>query len=108
MLNGELSSWSSTESGVSQGSILGLLLFFIYINNLSDSLTTNLRIFADNISLSSVVNNANLSVTNLNSDLSKINAWGNQWKMTANPDPNKQAQEVIFSFKNIALSTELS
>ena len=41
----------------------------------------------------------NLSATNLNSDLSKINAWVNHWKMTFNPDPNKQAQEVIFLVK---------
>ena len=44
----------------------------------------------------SVVDNINLSATNLNSDLSKINACANQWKMTFNPDPSKQAQEVIF------------
>ena len=41
-----------------------------------------------------VVDNINLSGNNLNNDLSKINAWANQWKMTFNPDPNKQAQET--------------
>ena len=35
----------------------------------------------------------------MNSDLSRINDWANQWKMTFNPDPNKQSQEVIFSRK---------
>ena len=40
-----------------------------------------------------------MSATNLNSDLSKINAWASQYKMTFNPDPKKQAQEVIFSRK---------
>ena len=104
MLNGHLSSWSSIETGVSQGSILGPLLFLIYINDLSDGLTTNARLFADDVSLFSVVDNINLSATNLNSDLSKINAWANQWKMTFNPDPNKQAQEVIFSRKTKKIS----
>ena len=48
----------------------------------------------------SVVDNINLSATNLNNDSSKIiNAWANQWKMTFNSDPNKQAQDVIFSRK---------
>ena len=37
--------------------------------------------------------------TNPNSDLSKINAWASQWKMNFNPDPKKQAQEVVFSRK---------
>ena len=41
----------------------------------------------------------NLPATNLSSDLSKLNARANQWKMTFNPEPNKQAQKVIFSRK---------
>ena len=95
VLNGQLSSWSNIETGVPQGSILGPLLFLIYINDLSDDVTTNARLFADDMSLFSVADNINLSATNLDSDLSKINAWENQWKITFNPDPNKQAQEVI-------------
>ena len=75
------------------------MLFLIYINDLSEGLTTNARLFAEDVSLFSVVNNINLSANNLNSDLSKINAWANQLKMTFNPDLNKHAQEVIFSRK---------
>ena len=97
VLNGQLSSWSNIETGVPQGSILGPLLFLVYINGLSGGLTTNARLFADDVSLFSVVDNINLSATNLNNDLSKINAWANQWKITFNPYLNKQAQEVIFS-----------
>ena len=47
----------------------------------------------------SVVDDINVSATNLNSDLSKINAWVNQWKMNFNPDPNNQAQDLILSGK---------
>ena len=46
-----------------------------------------------------IVSNMNLLVTNLGSDLSKINAWANQQKMSFKPDPNKQEQEVNFSRK---------
>ena len=99
MLNGHLSSLSNIESGVTQGSIFSPLLFLIYINDLSEGLTINVRLFADNVSLFSVVDNINFSATNLNNNLSKINAWASQWKMTFNPDPNKQALEVIFSRK---------
>ena len=67
---------------------LGPLLLLIYINNLLDGLTTNARLFADDVLLFSVVHNTNLSATNLNSDLSKINASTNQWKMTFNPYSN--------------------
>ena len=41
-----------------------------------------------------VADNINLSAINLNSDLSKINAWANQRKMTFNPEPIKQAQKM--------------
>ena len=43
----------------------------------------------------------------LNSDLARIKQWGFQWKMNFNPDPNKQAQEVIFSrkLKKVCVST---
>ena len=40
-----------------------------------------------------------LSAKNLNDDLKTINKWAFQWKMRFNPDPNIQAQEVIFSRK---------
>ena len=60
VLNGQLSSWSNIASGVPKGSILGPLLFLIYINDLSEGLTTNVRLFADNVSLFSVVDNNNL------------------------------------------------
>ena len=45
----------------------------------------------------------NLSANALNNDLLKIN-WAYQWKMCFNPDPSKQAQEVIFSCKIKKLS----
>ena len=40
-----------------------------------------------------------MSTTNLNNNLNKVRNWTIQWKMNFNPDPSKQAQEVIFSRK---------
>ena len=70
-LNRQYCSWTSIEAGVPQGSILGPLLFLIYINDLSDDLTTNVKLFADDASLFSMVHNRNTSATNLNNDLNK-------------------------------------
>ena len=47
----------------------------------------------------SVINDKHLSANKLNQDLNRINNWAFQWKMSFNPDPSKQAQEVIFSHK---------
>ena len=60
---------------------------------------SNVKLFADDTSLFSVVHDVNTSSTDLNNDLRKISDWAIQWKMSFNPDPSKQAQEVIFSRK---------
>ena len=67
--------------------------------HLSDVLLTNAKLFAEDTSLFSVVRN-NTPATHFNNDLRKISNWAFQWKMSFNPDPNKQAQEVIFSRKH--------
>ena len=99
VLNEQHSSWSNVPAGVPQGSILGPLFFLIYINDLSDGLTSNPKLFADDASLFSVVQNINSTANDLNSDLMKISDWAFQWKMRFNPYLKKQAQEAIFSRK---------
>ena len=49
-----------------------------------------------------MVNDINTSASDLNEDLEKIGNWAFKWQMNFNPDPNKQAQEVIFSRKKTA------
>ena len=49
-LNGQHSRWSDVSAGVPQGSILGPL-FLIYINDLPDNLSSNPKLFADDISI---------------------------------------------------------
>ena len=87
------------QSGAPQGFILGPLLFSIYINDLTDALSSNTKLFADDTSLFSVIHESVITTLELNSDLSRIKQRAFQWKMIFNPDPNKQAQEVIFSRK---------
>ena len=99
MLNGQVSAWASVNAGVPQGSILGPLLFLIYINDLFDNLSSSAKLFADDTSLFSVTHDVNVSARELNDDLRKISNWALHWKMSFNPDVNKQAQEVVFSRK---------
>ena len=56
--------------------------------------------FADDTSLFSKVKDKNCSTVELNNDLKIISYWAIQWKMLFNPDPNKQAVEILFSKKH--------
>ena len=75
VLNGQTSSWTNVLAGVPQGSILGPLFFLIYINDLSDDLSSNPKLFADDTSFFSVVNDKDPSAKELNNDLRKISNW---------------------------------
>ena len=99
LLNGQTSSWELVKSGVPQASVLGPLLFLIYINELPNNLKSNCKIFADDNSLFYKVFDIHVSRVTLNKDLELINSWTFQWKMQFNPDRNKQAQELYFSKK---------
>ena len=51
VLNGSYSSYSTFESGVPRGSVLGPLLFLIYINDLEGNIKSNIKFFADDTML---------------------------------------------------------
>ena len=72
VLNGFSSDYSSNDSGVPQGSVLGPLLFLIYINDLEKNIKSNVKFSADDAVLFSVVNNPVISANELNHDL-KVN-----------------------------------
>ena len=67
-----MSDWSDAKAGVSQGSILSSLLFLININDLSEGLSSNTKLFADHISLFSVILDSNTSALEMNNNLAKI------------------------------------
>ena len=71
VLNGRLSKRSNISARVPQLPILEPLLFLIYINDLSDNLSSNAKLFADDTSLFLVVHDMNQSEINLNDDLGK-------------------------------------
>ena len=100
VLKWQTSSWRPIPADVPQGSILGPLLFLIYINDVPEGLKSNAKLFADDTSFCSIAKNKNDSTKNLTHDLSLISKCVFKWKMLFNSDSTKPAQEVIFSRKN--------
>jgi hypothetical protein len=98
VLNGSLSEWKEVTSGVPQGSVLGPVLFLLYINDLDDSITSKLLKFADDAKLFRNVNNAQ-EVDKLREDLHRLCEWSSEWLMLFNYD---KCKVMHFGYKNLA------
>ena len=72
VLNGQDSKWAPVRAGFPQGSVLGPLLFLIYINDLPENLELSAKLFADDTSLFSTVYNLSESANLLNDDLKNV------------------------------------
>ena len=96
ILNGVTSTWKPVQSGVPQGSVLGPLLFLIFINDLPENIVCQPKLFADDVSLNAVMIDHDEATGNLNADLKLIYEWSIKWKMVFNPDVNKPAEEIVF------------
>jgi hypothetical protein len=83
----------SITAGVPQGSVLGPLLFLIYINDLPVNVTSNLYMFADDTCLYVSSKNLPLNENQLSNDLREITTWANRWLVDFNP--NKTTSMLI-------------
>ena len=80
----EFSSWTSVTSGVPQGSVLGPILFIIYINDLIQVLkNSNIRLFADDAKIFKVISSQDDAI-NLQCDIDKVVNWTKIWKLEFN------------------------
>ena len=98
-IDGKYSEWTNIDAGVPQGSLLGPILFLVFINDIVDVVESDIRIFADDTFIYRIMDQFSTEI--LNRDLEKISQWAWQWKLVFNPDITKQAVEVIFSNKTI-------
>ena len=85
VLNGESSGWSEVLSGVPQGSVLGPLLFVIFINDLDDctNMITTMQKFADDTKLGNVARNQEDCVK-MQECINKLLTWAETWNMEFN------------------------
>lgn len=82
MVNGVCSEWSNVTSGIPQGSVLGPIMFTIFINDLPISLNSSVKIFADDTKIYNSIENRDV----LQDDLDKLISWSNTWLLPFNVD----------------------
>ena len=83
VVDGEVSSWKSVLSGVPQGSVLGSILFFVYINDLEEGVTGKILKFPDDTKLFRKVK-AIGDKQNIQDDIDKLVKWSEKWQMLFN------------------------
>ena len=77
------SDWIGVQSGVLQGSVLGPLLFILYVNDVPDLIESNLKMFADDTKIYSVIKSFHDSLK-LQHDINKLMQWSSVWLLRFN------------------------
>ena len=96
VLPGASSDLAYIRAGVPQGSILGPLLFLVYINDIVEDICSHIRLFSNDTSLFIIVDDPIASAARLNIDLDKISRWAITWLVTFN---HTKSEPVLVSRK---------
>ena len=83
-MNGEISYLASVTSGIPQGTVLAPLLFLCYINDITKDISSNIKLYADDVLIYNIINSKEDCVK-LQKDLDILNEWAVTWKMIFNP-----------------------
>ena len=105
VINDSRSSWQPVKSGIPQGSVLGPVLFLIYINTMPDKKTSKAYLFADDAKLYRQIEDK-LDVTRIHEDLQSLETWSRQSLLSCKIDKcvhmtigtKKRDMERIYKF----------
>ncbi len=84
IINNSKSSWMNVTSGIPQGSVLGPLLFVIFINDLPESVKSDVFLFADDTKIFKTIESVD-DQASLQADRDKLNQWSDKWLMKFHP-----------------------
>ena len=87
-VGGHSSKWHNVSSGIPQGSVLGPLLFIIFINDLPDVVDSTVYLFADDTKIFNLIKSKEDKLT-LQKDLDKLSQWTNKWLLKLHPEKCK-------------------
>ena len=103
-MNGSNSQWRPVLSGVPQGSVLGPLLFIIYVNHMDNDISSNISKFADDTKIYRDIKSDSDSSL-LQNDLGKLVLWASEWQMIFNA---KKCKVLHFGKNNKKRDYELN
>ena len=87
-VNGAKSGWAAVTSGVPQGTVLGPLLFVVFVNDLPDVVSSSIKMFADDTKIYRSVSQAS-DICLLQSDLDALVEWSARWQLPFNHEKCK-------------------
>ena len=82
-VNGALSDITYVTSGVPQDSVMGPILFLLYINDINENVQSSIRLFSDDSIIHRKIN-SNIDHQILQTDLTELEKWSDKWQIQFN------------------------
>ena len=86
VVRGTFSSWTHVRSGVPQGTILGPILFLIYVNDISSNISSSIKMFADDTKVYREITDLENDTRALQTDIVRLVDWATLWQLRFNPE----------------------
>ena len=113
VLGGKLSNWQDVTSGIPQGSVLGPILFTIFINDMPDVVNSSMKLFADDAKIFKAIESFQ-DISTIQGDIDKLLGWSHTWQLPLNLDKCKgihygkknPGHKYTIGHKNLMIDTE--